>query len=104
LAYSTKLTPGQDMLVDILGECVSEGRTFEILDAISCYAVANGSWERGWSWYNPSTGRSELVDVFDDRVRNSVSRYAREWLTRNLGICILKGGIIAIPVMNVDHG
>lgn len=95
------LTAAQSMLVDIMNECVREGRSFSIEDAISCWSVANNTWECGIRAYDSSIGAYVMMDVWDIRVRPMVKYKATTWLAHNIGICVMKGAIIAIPVMNI---
>lgn len=95
------LTSAQSMMIDIMNECVAEGRSFSVEDAIGCWSYANNTWESGIRGYDKDLGQFIIMDVFDPRVRSIVERKAAAWLAMNIGLCVMKGALISVPTISI---
>lgn len=110
LLMSEKLTANQEKLMELLVECLKTGEPVTIDRIISTYRKCKGwynqaetervsRYTRGedgvWVW------RTEEVPWDDERARPQLEFRAMCWFRSNLGSCIVRGRLIAIPVIDV---
>lgn len=95
------LTGAQSMMIDIMNECIAQGRSFSVDDAICCWSYASNTWECGIRGYDKDLGQFIIMDVYDPRVQSIVEKKASQWLATNIGVCVMKGALIAVPTINI---
>lgn len=91
------LTDAQVELMDTLKRCARLSMPFTREDMVRCYVLA----AQPFSHYDYATGKWVSLPASDYRVRSRAEHHAYNWLQRNLGACIMKGRLLAIPVMQV---
>lgn len=112
LAHAERLTGNQQLLMDLLLDNLKAGEPVTMDKIIAAYFKAD-------TWYAKST-RDEGVTIYvydhvigkytNQRVpwthpsaRSTVEFRAMSWFRSNLGSCIVKGKLIAIPVIDIPE-
>lgn len=105
------LTKGQKLIIELLNRCIREQRVLTREDITRCWIAAmcrDGYWLRyqDYQSYIDTTGTLRYRYVTKERpaeVNGWTERYtSMPWFRNNLGSCIIKGGILAIPVIQID--
>lgn len=97
----SSLTVGQRNLLALLSEHLKNGQPITRDDIAECYIKSiapNG--KRTWVYKD---GRYQHVHVFFKKDMWSVRTKSIMWFKQNLGSCIIKGKILAIPVIDVKE-
>lgn len=106
-----RTTKQVDMIVDLLQTSIKEQRQITLDDIIKTYVnwrekngrefykeVFNHGWkEKGEHYYKyPRITRKEFSELPETKMT------ARNWFKNNLGSAIIRGKVLAIPVINID--
>jgi len=99
------LTNGQKVIMDMLTWHMNEKLPVtkkHIVDAFVKTKYPNGKMSRAkYEWRDNGyyfTGTEE-IDVYDNWM---LTYNAMEWFKRNIGSCIVKGKIVAIPLIEIE--
>lgn len=102
------LTRGQRAIIALMNTCIQENRVLTRQDIIRTWIQCNcreGQWYKYQTTepYLDANGNLGRRWVFRERladVNGSAERFkALPWFRNNIGSCVLKGGLLAIPVI-----
>lgn len=95
------LTRGQSLLMNLLKDAIEQKKPVTRDDIAECYikSVAPSGSKTMWVWDN---GKYTHAFVPLKKDSWSVKTKSIQWFKLNLGSCILKGKLLAIPVIEID--
>lgn len=101
-----QLTKGQKAIVDMLIQKAKSGEMLTKDDIYKLWLSVEKRYHRIWHYYGPNPGRSpsQAASTIELTIDNMMvySGYitnAMQWFKNNLATCIIKGKILAIPVI-----
>ncbi len=102
------LTVGQCNLMEMLIKHLNEGISITKDDIIDCYVksvAVNGMAKRllfNFSFDDDNNQPNYKNKIVDITKRWDTKGKAMIWFKQNLGACIIKGKLLAIPIINMD--
>lgn len=97
------------IIVDLLKRGVEEQRMLTRDDIIKCYvdfAQRDNKKLMVWRWKDSGDGwRNHHVELSPEEYANEwlVRQRAITWFKQNLGAAIMKGKVLAIPIIDIDQ-
>lgn len=92
------LTFGQTLIIKLLSDRLKEGKPVSKQDItdVYCRAMAPKGQKNRWQYQSDGSWKNTAVTLKDHW---SAHYYSGSWFMRNLGACIIKGKILAIPLI-----
>jgi hypothetical protein len=100
------------LIIDLLQNSLSQGKAITRDDILNCYLDFVYGQKRsiykfgGWKWspyYNREVETRVAVDREEAKTVYGAKIQAIQWFKSNLGAAILKGKVLAIPVIDLDN-
>ena len=97
------LTKGQQMLLNLLSEKLKNNEPITKEDVTDLYINVQCPKRRAYRYGQLPDGTWGMMEKDIDNTDWTMRYSSRQWFKNNLGSCIVKGKLLAIPVIDISE-